>query len=82
MDTHVDQARFAHPGFSNECCYLTVPGASPFQSLREGSQLCLPPDKPRQPTRCRGLHATAGATRPDQLKDFYRLDESLHGHRS
>src|SRR4030095_6828913 len=82
VDTLVDQARLAHPRFPNECDDLAVSGSSLYQDLREGNELCLPSDKLREPARCCSLHATTGATRPNELEDFYRLDESLHGHRS
>ena len=79
VDELVDQARLAHPGLAHYRDHLAVASASTFQGLLQSVKLRLPPDKPRQSPRRRGLEAAASGGDTRQLTDRDGLGQPLDG---
>ena len=57
-----------------------MPSPGLFQSLVQGVELALPPDKARQPLRSPRLEALAHRRGPYQLKHLHWLGQSFHGY--
>ena len=76
-DKLVGQAGLAYPGLPNHRHHLAVAGASTLQCLTQGLELCLPPDKARQPPRRQRLQTRSGGCGAEQLEHLHRGRQPL-----